>query len=71
MDDILADLLRSNGRIEQKVDDLIERVNHVLPNHERRITKLEKTSTRLLGVITFLSAPALYLYHKYIKKDVA
>lgn len=57
MDDILADLLKTSGRTEQKLDDLSQRVEGVLNSHEARITKMEQSYGRLAMWGTIISLP--------------
>jgi hypothetical protein len=71
MDDILADLLKSAGRIEQKVDDLSIQFKDKAQNHEVRLRRLEKLSSKIVGVLTIVIAPLTYLYHKWVKRDLA
>lgn len=61
MDDILADLLKSSGRTEQKVDDLTQRVDTLLHSHERRLKRLEKIAGRAMVLVAVISVPMTFL----------
>lgn len=69
MDDILADLIRTAGRTEQKIDNLIDRFDERHANHERRLRRLEKLASKVMGVVTLISLPLTFLYNRYIKRD--
>ncbi len=68
---VLADLLHTSGRTEQKVDDLSDRLAAIMENHEQRIGKLEKIGNRVVAVAGIVTVPTTFLYNFITRKHSA
>lgn len=60
MDQILADLLKTSGRTEQKVDDLSDLVKNQLLDHDRRLRRVEGLVGKVAALVTVVSIPVTY-----------